>query len=197
MYRPCLIVSQIAWLRWANLGPTMLFTSGQCWQTSLGQCYFAHRLYVGPTCRAYIGPTCWAYVSPTHWSNYGPPRWSNIGPPCWSNIDPTCCNNIGPTYETSIVHNSKQCWTYVGPTQRHVMGHCNCLIIFTDPLWWAYFGPVALCNLLLPGHQFDVTQHFVFLVKKTIHHLKYIFQCYYNHKNNQINLVWDRKIMHI
>lgn len=44
--------------------------------------------------------------------------WSDTGSTCWC-VGRSCYYSIRPTYETSAVHNGKQCEAYVGPTQRH------------------------------------------------------------------------------
>lgn len=49
------MISQIASLHWANVGPTSSVTSDQRWQMTFVQCNFAHRPNVGPTCCANVG----------------------------------------------------------------------------------------------------------------------------------------------
>ena len=43
------IYTQIAWMRWPNVGPARVATLGQRWQSALAQCNVARRGNVGPT----------------------------------------------------------------------------------------------------------------------------------------------------
>ena len=49
--------TQIASLRWANVGPTISDTLAQHRHLTLGQRNLAHRRNVGPTCWFSVGPT--------------------------------------------------------------------------------------------------------------------------------------------
>ena len=42
-------ITQIAWMRWPNVGPARVPTLGQRWQSALAQCNVARRGNVGPT----------------------------------------------------------------------------------------------------------------------------------------------------
>ena len=71
------LASQITRLRWANVGLRWSVRLGQRWMPTLGQCHFAHRANVRPTCWVNVGPTLqvfflqrFANVTPTYMVYY-------------------------------------------------------------------------------------------------------------------------------